>query len=153
MKQSPLVEVFDDVEQGSEAWFSLRRGIPTASCFSMILAAGVGRDKYMKRLAGEILSNRTAETYMNGAMQRGKVMEAEAFDYYSNSHFATVRRVGFIRRRLPNGRWVGASPDGLIGHHKGLEIKTMIPELLLERLEAGALRQIIPVRAARIRAH
>ena len=56
----------------------------------------------------------------------------------SSRYFATVRRVGFIRRRLPNGRWVGASPDGLIGHHKGLEIKTMIPELLLERLEAGA---------------
>src|SRR3974390_1543075 len=133
----PIVEVYDDVEQGAEAWFGLRRGIPTASCFSLILAAGAGRDKYRRRLAGEILSGLPAETFSNHAMQRGKDMEAEAFDYYANRHFATVRRVGFIRRRLPNGRRVGPSPVGLIGHHKGLEIKTMQPDLLIERLEGG----------------
>src|SRR3974390_3370900 len=133
----PIVEVYDDVEQGAEAWFGLRRGIPTASCFSLILAAGAGRDKYRRRLAGEILSGFPAETFSNHAMQGGKDMEAEAVDYYANRHFATVRRVGFIRRRLPNGRWVGASPDGLIGHHKGLEIKTMQPDLLIARLEGG----------------
>lgn len=144
---TPIVEVFeiDQFEQGSERWFGLRLGIPTASCFSMVLAQSkdggerLTREKYKRILAGEILTGRPGEgKLVTAAMQRGKDMEAEAFDHYVARHFASVRRVGFIRRRLPNGRWVGASPDGLVDVRKGLEIKTMAPDLMIERLERGS---------------
>ena len=145
----PVVEIFevDQFEQGSDEWFAIRSGIPTASCFSIVMAQGkngdasVTRARYKRVLAGEILTGRPGEgskKIVTAAMQRGTDMEAEAFAYYESRHFHSVRRIGFMRRRLPSGRWAGCSPDGLIGHHKGLEIKTMQPDLLIERLEKGA---------------
>jgi hypothetical protein len=144
-----VVEIFevDQFEQGSDEWFAIRAGIPTASCFSTILAQGkdggasVGRARYMRMLAGEILTGRASEgskAFITAAMQRGNEMEPEALAYYESRHFHTVRRIGFMRRLLPSGRWVGASPDGLIDQHKGLEIKTMQPDLMIERLEKGS---------------
>jgi hypothetical protein len=141
----PKVEIFEDVEQGSVEWFSLRLGIPTASNFGVIMAQGkdgeasIGRARLMRVLAGEILTGRPGEgKIITAAMQRGKDMEPEAFDQYTRRHFEEIRRIGFMRRKLPNGRYVGASPDGLIGTRKALEIKTMAPDLMIERLERGA---------------
>jgi YqaJ-like viral recombinase domain len=144
----PVIEIFeiDQIAQGSEEWFALRLGIPTASCFSMVLAQGNDgeasktRERYKRVLAGELLTGRPGEgKIVTAAMQRGKDMEAEAFDHYAQRHFAAVRPVGFMRRKLPNGRWVGCSPDGLIeSRSSGLEIKSMQPDLLIERLERGA---------------
>lgn len=135
----------DEVEQGSDDWFQLRLGIPTASNFSIIMASGrdgdesLTRAKYMRVLAGEILTRRPAEgKIVTAAMQRGKDMEPEAREHYLATRFAELRQVGFMRRKLPSGRYFGASPDGLIGKYKALEIKTMRPDLMIERLERGA---------------
>lgn len=139
------VEIIEDVEQQSPEWLQLRLGIPTASNFSIIMADGRDgeasktRAKYMRQLAGEIMTGRPAEGKIKtAAMQRGNDMEPEARDYYARTAFTEVRRVDFIRRRLPSGRYAGASPDGLIGPRKALEIKTMAPDALIERLEKGA---------------
>lgn len=149
LSYKPVVEIFelDQFEQGSDEWFAIRSGIPTASCFSIVQAHGktgdesVTRARYMRILAGEILTGRPAEgtkKIITASMQRGNDMEPEALEYYCARHFHEVRRIGFMRRRLPSGRWSGCSPDGLIGQHKGLEIKTMQPDLLIERIEKGA---------------
>jgi len=73
------VEIIDCV-QGSPEWFQARLGIPTASCFSQVLAKGEGkvRATYMRRLAGEIITGQSAETFKSEAMERGNQMEAEA---------------------------------------------------------------------------
>lgn len=130
-----------DCEQGSAAWFEARAGIPTASEFSTVMAKGkdggasVTRAKYLRQLAGEILTEEPApEGYSNAHMERGKVMEDEARDYYALVHSVEPQRVGFIR----NGR-KGGSPDSLIGDVGGLEIKTAIPAVQIERLQRGDL--------------
>lgn len=139
------VEIFEEVEQGSEEWINLRLGVPTASNFALIMAdakdgeASKTRTRYMRMLAGEILTGRPAEgKIITAAMQRGRDMEPEARQHYLDRHFVDLRQVGFIRRRLPSGRFAGCSPDALIGDRKALEIKTMEPSLLIERLEKGA---------------
>lgn len=139
------VEIFEDVEQQSEEWFRLRLGAPTASNFRIMMATGKDdeesktRSRLMRQLAGEILTGEIAEGKIKtAAMSRGNEMEPEARAYYERRNFVDVRRVGFIRRRLPLGGWVGCSPDGLIGEKKALEIKTMAPDLMIERLLAGA---------------
>ena len=139
------VEIFEEVEQGSEEWINLRLGVPTASNFSLIMAdakdgeASKTRARYMHMLAGEILTGRPAEgKIITAAMQRGKDMEPEARQHYLDRHFVEMRHVGFIRRRLPSGRFAGCSPDALLGDRKALEIKTMAPDLMIERLEKGA---------------
>jgi YqaJ-like recombinase protein len=140
----PDVEFFydDDVPQRSPKWFALRLGVPTASKFSCVMAQGrdggesMSREKYMQILAGEIVWGRTAETFQSEAMARGVEMEPLARDHYFESRFDEPRLVGFVRRRLPSGRFVGCSPDCQVGDKpKGLEIKTVRPEEMVALLQ------------------
>src|SRR5581483_3469101 len=133
-------EVMEDVVQGEPEWFELRRGIPTASHFSAVVrnADAETRKKYMHFLAGEVLSGRVGESKTFPAMDRGKEMEPRAREAYERRNVVSVKQVGFVRRKLPSGRYVGASPDGLIGKRKGLEIKTLAPHLMVPILDRGA---------------
>jgi len=147
-KPEDVVEIIDDVEQGTEEWHRLRIGIPTASNFATIMATGkdggasVTRRKLMNRMAGEIWTETPAETYKNAAMARGNEMEAEARDWYGRRHLANIAKVGFVRRTIRRGLHpdliVGCSPDALIDDDRVLEIKTEMPENMIERWERGA---------------
>lgn len=118
-------------EQGSQEWFTARLGLPTASEFSTVMAKGEGKTRrtYMLKLAGEILTGEPMESYTNFNMERGKVMEDEARELYSFIKNVEPERVGFIR----NGQ-KGCSPDSLIGATGGLEIKTALPHIQIDRL-------------------
>lgn len=146
-----IVEVFyeDDAPQRSDAWFELRRGIPTASHFATVLASGRDgeaskmRTSYLRKLAGEILTGQIGETFRNDAMQRGIEMEAEALDWYEQNYFVEVHRVGFVRRTVhpPLGKpfVAGGSSDGRVpSKKKVIEVKTLRPDLLIEVAEKGA---------------
>lgn len=126
-----MIEIFDDIEQGTDAWFNCRLGIPTASKFATVMAKGEGktRSEYMRKLAGEILTGEPMDSFSNVHMERGKAMEDEARELYAFVHDADIRRVGFIK----NGQ-KGCSPDSLVGENRGLEIKTALPHIQIERL-------------------
>jgi hypothetical protein len=133
-----MIQVLE-VDQGSPEWFQARAGIPTASEFSTVMAKGGGasvtRAKYMRQLAGEILTGEPApEGYSNAFMERGKLLEDEARSLFAFMRDVEPQRVGFIR----NGQ-KGASPDSLIGENAGLEIKVAIPAVQIERLQRGTL--------------
>lgn len=123
-----MIEVFN-CEQGSAAWYECRRGRPTASKFATVMAKGEGkvRRKYLLELAAEIITGECVESYSNGHMERGKAMEADARELYAMEHEADPELVGFIR----NGP-KGCSPDSLINASGMLEIKTKLPDLLLD---------------------
>lgn len=129
-----------DCEQNSDEWFQARMGIPTASEFSTVMAKGrdggasVTRKTYMLKLAGEILTGEPMENYSNGHMERGKVLEEEARDLYSFMTDSDPLCVGFIR----NGD-KGCSPDALIEKNGGLEIKTALAHIQIERLQRADL--------------
>ena len=120
---------FINCEQNTAEWFHARKGIPTASAFSDVLAKGEGKTRraYMLKLAGEILTGEPMENFGNANTDRGHVMEPQARDLYMFQTGAQLDQVGFIRR----GR-VGCSPDSLIGEDGGLEIKTTAPHLLID---------------------
>ena len=124
-----------DCEQNSPEWYEARRGVPTASEFSTIMASGksggesVTRRKYLYKLAGEIVTGELAEGYSNAAMERGHAMEEEARNIYAFMRDAEPIRIGFVR----NGR-VGASPDSFLGDTGILELKTKQPTVLIETL-------------------
>lgn len=127
-------------EQGTEDWFRARLGIPTASEFSTVMAKGKGsadsktRKTYMLKLIGERMTGEPTESYTNVHMERGKVMEEEARNFYAFQTDNEPELVGFIR----NGE-KGCSPDSLIGPNGLLEIKTKLPHLQLAVLLAGEL--------------
>ncbi|MDH2092679.1 YqaJ viral recombinase family protein [Rhizobium pusense] len=130
-----MMQVFD-FEQGEEEWFRARMGIPTASKFATVMAKGEGktRSEYMRKLAGEILTGEPQEAFSNGHTERGNAMEDEARQHYAFVEVAEIQRVGFIR----NGN-KGASPDSLVGNNGGLEIKTALPHIQIDRLERDRL--------------
>lgn len=119
-----------DVPQGSDEWKVAKLGIPSASRFSDIMAAGQGkmRDLYMRQLAGEIVSELPMETFRSKAMEHGTQVEPEARNLYAMLANVEVQEVGFIK----NGR-LGCSPDGLIGDPGMLELKRVNPADLIER--------------------
>jgi hypothetical protein len=129
-----------DCEQNSPEWFAARLGIPTASMFATIMAKGRDggasktRRDYLLKLAGEIITGEPMESYSNVHMERGKMQEDEARDLYAFMQDVEPQRVGFVR----NGSR-GCSPDSLIGDKRGLEIKTALPHIQIERLLKGEL--------------
>ena len=131
-----MMQVFNDIEQGSPEWFAARAGIPTASRFSTVMAKGEGktRAEYMRKLAGEIITGELAEGFTTPHMERGKLMEDEARETYAFINSVEPYQVGFIRSGDK-----GASPDSLIGTNGGLEIKTALPHIQIDRLERDRL--------------
>ncbi len=110
-------------------------GIPTASEFHTVMAKGkdggasLTRRTYLLKLAGEIMTGEPMDSYSNAHMERGKIMEDEARDFYSFTKDADPLRIGFII----NGS-KGCSPDSLIADDGMLEIKTKLPHLLIDLL-------------------
>lgn len=129
-----------ECDQGSSEWFAARAGIPTASEFHTVMAIGpkggksITRQKYLRQLAGEILTGEPMVNYVSPDMERGKIMEDEARDLYAFMHGIEPHRVGFIRSGNK-----GASPDSLLGDAGGLEIKSAAAHIQIERLLDGNL--------------
>lgn len=125
-----------ECDQNSDEWFSARMGIPTASKFATVMAKGEGktRSEYMRKLAGEILTEEPSESFSNSHTERGHELEDVARREYAFITGNEPVRVGFVR----NGE-KGASPDSLIGENGGLEIKTALPHIQIDRLERDRL--------------
>ncbi len=125
-----------DCDQNSPEWIAARMGIPTASKFATVMAKGEGktRSKYMRELAAEIYTGEPNVSFSNGHMERGHEMEDIARKEYAFITGNEPIEVGFIRNGLK-----GSSPDSLIGDNGGLEIKTALPEIQIDRLERNRL--------------
>lgn len=126
------MEIITNIEQGSEEWFRVRSGMPTASKFATVMAKGAKgaesktRDEYMRKLVGEIITGEPAESYTNAAMERGHEMEGEARALYAYLRGVEPYQVAFIK----NGP-KGCSPDALIGDVGMAEIKSKAPHILI----------------------
>jgi len=114
-----------DFKQGSDEWFKIRAGIPTASNFDKIITSkgepSKQCQKYLYKVAGEYITGVPEETYQNMAMQRGIEMESEARNLYTVVTDNEVKGVGFCVGD-PVYEY-GASPDGLVGASGCIEIK------------------------------
>jgi hypothetical protein len=133
--------IYEDVEQGTNAWYSARLGIPTASNFSRIITPAKGElsrqaRAYALYLATEILLNMPLQSTNNLEwVQRGRQMEPDAVKQYCRVHEQQVKPVGFIT--TDDGR-IGCSPDRLlVGVNAGLEVKCPSPQVHLGYLIDG----------------
>ena len=128
-----------DVEQGSRAWIEARLGIPTASEFSRIVTPGgelsASRDEYIGTLLAEWALGEQDAEFQNEWVERGKLLEPEARDYYRFHRDADVATVGFVYR--DEDKLVGCSPDGLVGDDGLIELKCPKPGTHLRWLSGG----------------
>lgn len=122
------LHIYDQLEQGSDEWFAVRRGIVTASVVGKLLTPTLRvADNDMSRglvetLVAERISGFTEPSYMNADMFRGVLHEPFARDRYAEVNNVAVEQVGFMTRD-DWGFEIGASPDGLVGDVGGLEVK------------------------------
>lgn len=135
-----------ECEQGTEAWYAVRRGIPTASGFKNIFTGG-GKpsntaEAYMYQLIAELGERFAGDDeqpqgrYESPAMKKGKYKESQARGWYALDTGLEVRQVGFV---TTDGGEFGCSPDALVGANGGLEIKCPEAKKHVEYLHKGVL--------------
>lgn len=146
----------EDLIQGSEEWFSARRGLLTASEMKLIITPTLkiaDNDKsraHVYELAAQRITGYVEPTYISDDMLRGHVEEVEAAILYEKHH-APVKRMGFVT----NNKWgftLGYSPDGLVGGDGAIEcksrrqkyqietiVKNVMPEDYVIQVQAGLL--------------
>lgn len=153
------LRVYNDIEQGSEEWHAVRRGIVTASVVGQLITPSTlkpANNETSRALAAalvaERITGRTEDTRMNDDMFRGVFNEPLARDKYAE-HYAPVEEVGFmVRSDGPDGYRLGYSPDGLVGDDGLIEIKSprakthlrtiladRVPSQYMAQLQAGLL--------------
>ena len=65
-------------EQNTDEWMRARMGLPTSSMFGTVMAKGRGADKesktrakYLRQLAGEIITGEPTEGFRSAVLDRG----------------------------------------------------------------------------------
>ena len=124
--------VFDELEQGSDAWVNARAGLVTASTVKQLLT-GAGKIAQnetsrglVEKLALERITGRVQYMPPTFDMQRGTLLESDARAIY-HERYNPVFEVGFGRIDA-DGIAYGASPDGLtVDGYGGVEIKCPKP--------------------------
>lgn len=114
-------------EQRTEGWHADRCGHATASNFASIMATKkdgkptAARAEYLLRLVTERLTGSQEEGPDSYSLRWGKDVEPFARTAFEAETGLIVVESGFVRH--PSIKWLGCSPDGLIGADSGYESK------------------------------
>jgi len=123
-----MIIYYKEMIQGSEAWHSIRCGLPTASEMKLLVtptlkvAANEKERAHMWELLAQRLTKHVEPRYISDDMLRGQEDEIEAVALYAKT-YEPIERVGFIT----NDRWgftIGYSPDALVGADGLVECKS-----------------------------
>jgi hypothetical protein len=117
-------------EQGSDEWFSLRAGKPTASCFDKLITSTAKPSKslvgYAITLAGELYAGKPLDAWEgNSYTERGKLLEDDARKMYAFMNDVEPEIIGFV---TDDALKYGCSPDSLVKSDGMLEIKCLKAE-------------------------
>lgn len=127
--------VYEELEQGSDAWLQARCGLLTASTIGKLItptlkpADNETSRNLLLTLAMERVTGHVEYMHPTFDMQRGTDDEPWARDVYAEKVTKEpVAEVGFIVREF-DGVKLGYSPDGLVGDTGLLEIKSRKPNV------------------------
>ena len=129
--------------QQTSEWFEARCGCLTASRAKAVIARKKNGEPYaeyytvLEQVVGERLTGIVASTGTTAAMQWGIDHEQEAREQYVIETGRDVALTGFVKH--PSVRWLGASPDGLVGDDGLIEIKCPTTLTHLKRVASGAV--------------
>ena len=138
--------IHEDLIQGSEEWFQVRKGRATASQAKLVLTPtgklSASRIKYCWKLAAECVVDDPMEFMGNKFTEWGNDHEPEARSLFEELTNAVVHEVGFCTRE---DGVIGFSPDGLMKNTmgddwgSGLEIKCPSRDKHVEYVMSGGL--------------
>lgn len=133
-----MITYHPEIDQGSDEWLDLRRGILCASEVKLILtptlkiAENAATRTHVWEIAAQRISGYTEPTYIGDAMLRGRDDEVTARDLYSE-RYAPVTEVGFVTND-DLGFTIGYSPDGLVGDDGLIECKSRIQKYQVQTI-------------------
>jgi hypothetical protein len=110
------MKVILDIDQQSNAWWHIRRGIPTASNFARIITPAKGEyattaaGTYMDELIAGVLDPQPKFTGSSDT-NRGNQLESPALRWLAFEHGIQTERVGFV---LSDCETFGCSPDAFV---------------------------------------
>jgi len=121
-----IEQLYKDIEQGTDAWKAARLGHVTASNMVDVMAKGKSgeattRYKYKVKIVAERLTGTIPESYSNSAMEWGIEQEQFAVMAYEARADVLTDKTGFWLH--PSIKWVGVSPDRLVGDNGLVEVK------------------------------
>ena len=128
-----------NIEQRSNEWHQMRLGKVTASRVADILAktkagASASRQNYLIELALQRTTGVIQESYSNSAMEWGVEQEQFAAIAYEVAKETFVEKTGFWPHETI--KWLGVSPDRLVGADGLVEIKCPNTQTHLEYVES-----------------
>jgi len=128
-----------DIEQNSEEWDKERLGTITSSCYGQIIDSkgnrSKSRQKYMDKLAAELITGERVESYKNSHMEQGHERESENRNLYAFRNKVTVETIGFCWK--DEKKLFGSSPDGLVGDDGLVECKNAQGTVQISRIRDG----------------
>jgi len=126
---------FHDIKQNEEEWYAMRGQRVTMSKLGTVMANygkafGEPARKYAQQIAVERLTGKSIEsTLSNRYLDRGHNFEPLAIRAYEGEMFCDVSNGGFFCNKF-----IGVSPDGLIGDLGLIEVKTAIAPVHFDRI-------------------
>lgn len=128
-----MMEVFKDIDQGSQEWLNMRLGLITCSEIKTIRADGAGAQTYINGLAYERITGESSAVFAgNQWTDRGHELEPMAREAYERKTGFKVEQVSFIKNL-----GFGYSPDGLVDDNGLIEIKAKQPKDQIAILRSG----------------
>jgi hypothetical protein len=131
------LRIYDELEQGTDAWLQARCGIVTASVVGQLITAKTikpAANDYSRSLTEQLVAERITghvePIIPSRAMERGTLDEPYAREAYAAHKGVTVDEVGFMVCDDWGFR-IGYSPDGLVGGDGLIEIKSRDPKIQL----------------------
>lgn len=140
-----------DIDQGTDEWHAVRRGVITASTIGRLLTSTgkpanneTSRGQLLQLLA-ERITGESEPGFCSDDMARGTLLEPYARDIYVR-HYQEAKECGFVTAEF-NGTTIGYSPDGLIEDDGLIEIKsprakTHLKSLLSNEVPAEYVPQV-----------
>lgn len=122
---------FENLEQKSQEWYDIRKGVITASFLSNfitplgVLKKGETLNKALFELISGVYEEKEAEKeeIKSNHIDRGNELEPIARELYEASNLTAVKEMGFILSDCKN---YGYSPDGLVDNNGLIEIKAPV---------------------------
>ncbi len=114
------MRIYKNIIQYSDEYWKLRQGRLTASNASTVASNGSGLKSYVISILADKYSN-NHDSYKSKDMARGTELEPYARDTYEIETGNKVEQVGMITE----GKYISASPDGLVDGNGGIEIKCL----------------------------
>ena len=135
-----MIDIIDNVEQGSDLWFKLRLASLGASSVKDAMACGQGKTRktLQYKLLAEKLTGESTYFKSTPAMEEGTRREPESWKYFEFITGIDIEEVGLINSPDFPGQHI--SPDGINRCLQvGLELKNPLASTQIAYLDKGRL--------------